>query len=114
MQQDELTFHPSYNQQVHLFVKGYLLSGLEQQDQFSYLAELFTFLYQVRTRIVWMAVLCPLSSICLAVYLLHACGRQARSGGHRPGLSGAHPSGSVPGGHRHGHLAAGLSRHRSD
>lgn len=76
MQQDELTFHPSYNQQVHLFVKGYLLSGLEQQDQFSYLAELFTFLYQVRTRIVWMAVLCPLSSICLAVYLLHACGRR--------------------------------------
>lgn len=76
MQQDELTFHPSYNQQVHLFVKGYLLSGLEQQDQFSYLAELFTFLYQVRARIVWMAVLCPLSSICLAVYLLHACGRR--------------------------------------
>lgn len=76
MQQDEMTFYASYNRQVHLLVKGYLLSGLKEQDRFSYQAELITSLYQMRTRIVWMAVLCPLSTICLAVYLLHACGRR--------------------------------------
>lgn len=81
MQQDEVAFHTPYDQLVRYSVKGYLLAGLEEPDRFSVEAELITFLHQQRTRIVWMTILCPLVSICLAVYLLHACGRRPEQQG---------------------------------